>query len=86
MVSVAIPLVGIVTVREPVVTPNSPCWLTVTLTESGELGAGLAVSVKLAFPPSVMAPPSVMLTTGVAGDGSSLSDTATEAEPFVEET
>ena len=72
------------TVREPVDAPKFPSWLTVTLTDSGELGAGLAVTVKLAFPPSVIPLPAVMLTTGLGG--SSLSDTATEAEPFVEET
>ena len=44
-VTVALPLVGMVTVREPVVAPKSPTWLTVTVTVSGADGAGLAVRV-----------------------------------------
>ena len=37
----------------------------VTLTDSAELGAGLALTVNDALPPSVTAEPAVMLTSGV---------------------
>ena len=78
IVSVAVPLVGTVTVREPVDAPNSPFWLTDTLTDSGELGAGLAVTVNVASPPSVIALPAVMLTAGVMTSGAaSLSSMST---------
>ena len=65
IVSVALPLVGMVTVRDPVVTPKSPVWLTAIVTDSAAWGAGLAVKVKTALPPSVMSSPAVMLTSGI---------------------
>ena len=83
-VSVALPLVGTVTVREPVVAPYSPSWLTVTLTVRSASGAGLALTVKDAVPPSVTPLPAVTLTSGPAA--SSLSRTLTEAEPLPAET
>ena len=78
-VTVTLPDVGMLTVWVPVVAPKSPTWPTVTLTDSGAVGAGLAVTVKLALPPSVTPPPAVILISGVAGGGSSLSATFTVA-------
>ncbi len=75
IVNVTLPLVGIVTVREPVLAPKSPLWLTVTLTGRSADGDGLAVTVNSTLPPSVTLAPALMLTTGVGG--TSLSDTAT---------
>ena len=83
-VSVALPLVGIVTVREPVVTPKSPPAVTVTLTVSGADGAGVAESVKVTFPPS--SPPAVPLMFTSGAGGSSLSATLTLAVPPAPET
>ena len=85
-VTVAVPLVGTATVREPVEAPKSPSWATVTLTWSGAAGAGSAVIVKLAAAPSVIPEPAVTLISGVAGGGSSSSDTATLAEPWAVDT
>ena len=63
-VTVALPLVGMVTVREPVAAPNLPHWSTVSLTVSGCDGAGSADTVNEASPPSVTPLPAVTLTTG----------------------
>ena len=82
--SVALPEVGIVTVCVPVVAPKSPLWVTLTVTSRLALGAGLALTVKTVLPPSVMAEPPEMLTTGSDGAGSSSSSTpmvAALAEP-----
>ena len=54
------------TVCEPGDTPKSPLWFTDTLTDSADAGAGLAVTVNMALPPSVMPVPAVMLTSGTA--------------------
>ena len=64
-----LPLVGTVTVREPVTAPKSPDWATVTLTDNGCGGAGLAVTVNEASPPSVIPLPAVTLISGVTGGG-----------------
>ena len=69
-----------VTVAAPLA-PKSPLWETPTLTVIGLAGAGLAVMVKVAAPPSMIPPAAVMVSSGV-----SLSDTATVAasgEPIV---
>ena len=55
-----------------------------TVTASGAEGAGLAVTVKDAVPPSVTPAPAVTLTSGAGG--SSLSATPTLAVPWVAET
>ena len=68
-VTVALPLVGTVTVREPVLAPQWPHWPTVRFTVSGCDGAGLAVTVNTASPPSLTRLPAVAVTTGTAGDG-----------------
>ena len=81
IVTVALPLVGMLTVWAPVVAPKSPSWVTVTLTDSASLGAGVAVTVNVASPPSVTPLPAVTLISGVAGGGSSLSATLTVAVP-----
>ena len=48
--------------------PKSPVAATVTVTSSGAAGAGSAVSVKLALPPSVTeAASAVIVTSGVGG-------------------
>ena len=75
MDSVAAPLVGMVAVRAPVVAPKSPSWATVTSTVSGASGAGVAVTVKLALAPSVIALPAVIDTRGAFADGSTLIET-----------
>ena len=80
-VTVALPDVGMLTVREPVLAPKSPTWPTVTLTVSSALGAGLAVTVNWASPPSVTSLPAMTLISGCVGGGSSSSDTATVATP-----
>ena len=66
MVSVALPVVGMLTVCEPVVTPKSPLWATLTLTNRADAGTGLAVTVKVALPPSVMSFPAAMLISGAS--------------------
>ena len=48
---------------------KSPDCVTLTVTSRLALGTGLAVIVKTALPPSVMAAPPAMLTTGSAGGG-----------------
>ena len=60
------------TLREPVwpLAAKSPLSVTVTFTVMLPAGAGFAVSVKVASPPSVTAPPPEMLTTGRAGGSS----------------
>ena len=85
-VTVTLPVVGTVTVREPVETPKSPVWATVTLTDNGADGAGLAATVKLAFAPSVTPAPAATLTSGVTGGGSSSSATFTDADPAIPDT
>ena len=81
-VSVAVPEVPIDTVRAPSSpsSAKSPLSTTVKFTVIADLGAGDAVSVKVASSPSVMSGPAAMLTTG----GSS-SSTATLAEASVAE-
>ena len=74
-----LPPVGTVTVRLPVAAPNAPSALTVTLTGRSAAGAGLAVRVNEASPPSVTPGPAVMPTTG--SGGSSLSATLTVPVP-----
>ena len=71
-VTVTLPDVGMLTVCAPVVAPKSPTWPTVALTDSGALGAGLAVTVKLALPPSVTPLPAVIATRGAFADGLTL--------------
>jgi len=66
-VSVAEPLVGIVTVREPVVTPKLPEAVTFTVTVSAADGAGEADTVNDAELPSVTSLPAAMLTVGTVG-------------------
>jgi len=87
-VSVAEPVVGIVTVRDPVVTPKLPEAVTFTVTVSAADGAGEADTVNDAEPPSVTPEPAAMLTTGVDGGGGGLSSSeiATVAVPDVEST
>jgi len=89
-VSVAVPEVPIVTVREPVVTPKLPDAVTFTVTVSTVDGAGEADSVNDAELPSVTAEPATTLTTGVEGGGGggglSSSEIATVAVPDVEST
>ena len=63
-VSEALPAVGIVTVRVPVVTPKSPDCATLAVTSNGLVGAGDADTVNTASPPSEMSVPGVMLTAG----------------------
>ena len=77
---------GTVTVLVPVDTPKSPVWVTVSDTDSGDAGAGLAVTVNDALVPSVTPGPAVTLTSGVADGGSSSSETATVAEPCDDDT
>ena len=77
---------GIVTVCDPVETPQSPSWETLTLTVNGAVGAGSAVTVNTALLPSVTPLPAVTLISGVAGGGSSLSATCTVAWFCVVET
>ena len=71
----AVPSVPIATARAPVWPPAAklPVWATSTFTVMLPGGAGLAVRVKLAAPPSVTAGPAATPTTGVSGGGSSLS-------------
>ena len=83
-VSVARPLVGMVTVCEPVAAPKSPCWLTVTLTLSASDCFGTTTIMKRASPPSVTSAPSALMK--ICGCGSSLSATSTVARPCVTET
>jgi len=87
-VSVAEPVVGIVTVREPVVTPKLPDAVTFTVTVSAADGAGEADTVNDAELPSVTPEPATMLTTGVEGGGGggglSSSEIATVAVAAVE--
>ena len=64
---------GTVTVREPGDTPKSPDCATDTVTVSGEDGAGSAVTVNVASPPSAIPPPAATLTTGTAAGGGSSS-------------
>jgi len=91
-VSVAAPPVGIVTVRLPAVMPQSPVPATVTVTASGAVGAGVAVIVNAAVPPSVMADPAVTEISGTAGGGGvflgagSSSSTVTAAVPRAADT
>ena len=76
-VSVAMPVVGMVTVCGPAAMPYAPVAATVTLTARSAAGAGLAVSVKVALPPSVTAFPADSVTAGVSGGGASSSRTVT---------
>ena len=78
-VRVAVPLVGMVTVRLPVVTPKLPDAVTFTVTVSELDGVGLAVRVNEAALPSVTSLPAVILTTGVGGLSSSVMFTVAEA-------
>ena len=82
-VRVAEPVVPIVTVCDPVETPQSPSWLTLTLTVNGAGGAGSAVIVNTALLPSVTPLPAVTL---ISGSGSSSSATCTVARFCVVET
>ena len=91
MVWLTLPLVRIVIVLVPLAAPKSPLCITVTLTASGAVGAGSAVTVNIAVPPSVIPEPAVTLIVGSAGASSSVtgpssSCTATLAERWVEET
>ena len=63
-VRVALPVVGIVTVWVPVVTPKSPLWVTVVVTSNAEAGDGFAVTVNDAAAPSVTSPSEAILTVG----------------------
>ena len=63
-VSVTLPLAGIVTVRVSAVMPKSPSAATVTVTSSGDAGAGVAVSTKLTSAPSAPLAPPEMFTAG----------------------
>ena len=60
-----------VTLRVPVSpeAANRPLWLTDSLMVIEEVGAGLAVSVNLAAPPSVIEPLPLTRTTGELGGG-----------------
>ena len=80
-VNVALPVVGMVTVRAPGVTPKLPLCDTATVTVNGSCGVGLALIVKVASPPSVTPAPAVILISGT-----SLSVTATVAEAAVGDT
>ena len=75
-VSVALPVVGTITVRSPATTPQAPAAATLTVTSSAAAGAGLAVSVKTASPPSVTGDVPAAIETA----DSSSSRTATVAE------
>ena len=75
------PVVGMVTLCEPVATPKAPVAETVTLTSIAACGVGLAVTVKLASLPSATLPPEAMLSSGT-----SLSETAAVAAPALDET
>ena len=81
-----LPPVGMVTDLVPVDTPHSPDWATATDTVRADAGAGSAVTVKPAVPPSVTPRPAVMLTSGAGsgggGGGSSSSAMATVAAPL----
>ena len=74
------PVVGMVTVRVPDVIPNSPSAATDTLTVRSAAGAGLAVSVNTASPPSVTDPAFAATVTTGGGRSSSLTATVPEAE------
>ena len=79
---------GTVTVfgpRSPAAT-KLPVSDTVRLTVRSDPGAGDAVTVNVASPPSVTASPAVIFTTGVAGGGASLSFTVTLADGVVPST
>ena len=75
------PVVGMVTLCEPVATPKAPVAETVTLTSIAACGVGLAVTVKLALAPSVTSPSEAMLSSGTSS-----SETAAVAEPALDET
>ena len=75
------PLVGTVTVRAPVVIPKLPAAVISTFAVSAVCGVGEAVIVKLAAEPSVTLPSEAMLSSGT-----SLSETASVAEPAVVDT
>ena len=79
-VSVALPVVGTVTVRVPAEMPQAPSVVTATVTGRSADGAGVAVTVKVASPPSVTAAPAETVTAGVSGGGSSSSCTETVPE------
>ena len=81
-VSVPVPLVPMLTVRVPVEPlMKLPFWLTFTLTFIEVVGAGDAVSVNVAFAPSVMGEvPAEIDTDGVPSGEVSLSLTVTVAE------
>ena len=75
------PLVGTVTLWVPALTPKAPVADTATLTLNAECGVGLAVTVKPASAPSVTSPSETMLNSGTSS-----SDTATVAEPALDDT
>ena len=70
MLSGALPLVGMLNVCAPVVTPKLPVCATLRLTERGALGAGLAVTVNAAFVPSVTDAASAEMETSGSGSTS----------------
>jgi len=81
-VSVPVPFVPMVAVRSPVWPDPAklPLSATLTFTVIALAGAGEALRLKVMAPPSVTSLPSAMLTTGVAGGGSSSSLTAAVPE------
>ena len=62
--------------RLPAATPQAPSVATATVTGRSADGAGVAVTVKTALPPSVTAAPPVTLTAGTVTGGVSGSDAA----------
>ena len=65
-VNVALPVVGIVTVCDCAETPKSPTVVTAIVTSRLVEGAGSAVTVNVASPPSVMVAPAVILISSSA--------------------
>ncbi len=74
-----LPVVGTLTVRSPAATPKSPSTATVTVTVRGDAGAGLAVTVKVASPPSVTGDAPAAIDTTGGGRSSSAMDTLPDA-------
>ena len=62
----AVPVGGIVTFCVPEAMPQSPSAVISTVTASAVCGAGLAVRVKTALPPSVMSAPAAMPTSDIS--------------------
>ena len=70
-VSVTLPDIGTVTVREPGDTPKSPAAATATVTSNPADGVGTAVTVNVATPPSPMLLLSAETLTSGSGCGGS---------------